>query len=103
MNIGASSAFLGMNRSLEGMKRNSEGIARAGEAIAVVTASVLSAETPLPVDRVDVRGGTDLEEAVIDMKRSQHGYTANLRAAKASDEAFESMLDMVLPSTRDQS
>ena len=102
MEIGKGSAWLSMSRALEGMGRNSEGIARAGEAIHTTTMAVLNGPSVLPTDRVEVRSPTDLEDAVIDLKLSRHGYSANLRVVRASDEAFSSMLDMILPTTRDR-
>ena len=97
MKITQGSAWLGMNRSLEGIKRSGAGMARAADEVRVASQAVLNGEAGLPTDRVDIRGPADIEDGMVDLKRHKHGYGANLRAAKVSDEALDSLLDMVLP------
>ena len=97
MKITQGSAWLGLNRALDGVKESSRGMARAADDVRVASQAVLNGDTRLPTDRVDIRGPAAMEDAMIDMKRSKHGYSANLRTAKISDEALGSLLDMVLP------
>jgi len=97
MNISDSSAWLGMNHTLSGLKRNSRGMSEAADAIRVDSQAVLNNERSLPVDRVSVRQAPEMEDAMVDMKLNQHGYSANLKATKISDEALGSLMDMVLP------
>lgn len=97
MKITNGNSWIGLNRSLEGMKRNAKGMAQAADDIRVSTQNTLNGLDGLPTDRVEMRGAVDLEDGLLDLKLHKHGYTANLKAAKASDEVFQSMVDMVLP------
>ena len=97
MKITQGSAWLGMNRALDGVKQSGKGMARAADDVRVASQAVLNRSTGLPTDRVDIRGPVAMEDAMVDMKRSSYGYSANLRTAKVSDEALASLLDMVLP------
>ena len=97
MKIETGSPGLAMSRSLGGLKQAGAGMAKAASDIVDSTMEVLNGRLEMPQDRVKLSGPVDLDEAMMDLKLSQHGYSANLRAVKASDEAFESMLDMVLP------
>lgn len=104
MKIETGSPGLAMSRSLGGLKQTAAGVAKAASDIVDSTMEVLNDRLEMPQDHVKLSSPVDLDEAMMDLKLSQHGYSANLRAVKASDEAFESMLDMVLPhggSTRD--
>ena len=102
MKISGGSAWLGMSRSVEGLRHNSDGMAQAAAEVRSASMDVLNGDRVMPVDRVELRGPSSMEEGLIEMKMSKHGYSANLRAVRASDEAFESLLDMVLPSSRDR-
>ena len=97
MKITPGSAWLGMNRALDGVKQSGKGMARAADEVRVASQATLNGEAGLPVDRVDIRGPASLEDGMTDMMRHKHGYSANLRTAKVSDEALASLLDMVLP------
>lgn len=97
MKITPGSAWLGLNRALDGVKQSGKGMARAADEVRVASQATLNGEAGLPVDRVDIRGPASLEDGMTDMMRYKHGYSANLRTAKVSDEALESLLDMVLP------
>ena len=97
MKVTSGSAWSGLHRSAEGMKKNARGMSEAAEDIRVSSQATLNGADGLPVDRVAMRGPVDLEDGLLDLKLHKHGYTANLKAAKASDEVFQSMIDMVLP------
>jgi len=86
-----------MNRSVDGLKRTGKGMAVAASDIVESTKEILNGRVEAPQDYVKLSGTVDLEEAMLDLKLNQHGYTANLRAVKVSDEAIESMLDMGTP------
>ena len=89
---------------MDGMKSNARGMAEAADDIRISTQATLNGVRGLPTDRVEIRGPVDLEDGLLDLKFHKHGYTANLKAAKASDEVFQSMIDMVLPHrSRDES
>jgi len=90
-------SWSGLNRSLDGMKRNARGMAQAADDVRVSTQATLNGLDGLPTDRVQMRGPVDLEDGLIDLKLNKHGYTANLKAAKATDDVFQAMIDMVLP------
>jgi len=91
-----------MNRSAEGMKVNGVGMATAASEVASTSARVLNRAPVMPVDVVDVRGQPDLQDSMMDMKLHSYGHMANGRVLKASDDAFESLLDVMLPGRVDQ-
>jgi len=97
MKIETGSPWLAMNRSADGLKRTGRGMAVAASDIVDSTKEILNGRVEAPQDHVKLSGSVDLEEAMMDLKFNQHGYTANLRAVRVSDEAIQSMLDMVLP------
>jgi len=70
---------------------------RAAGSVASRSVAVLNGSAAQPVDRVSIRGEAGLDEAMLDMKMASHGFSANVRVARVSDEAFQSMLDMTLP------
>jgi len=86
-----------MNRSVAGLKRTGKGMAVAASDVVDSTKEILNGRVEAPRDSVKLSGSVDLEDAMLDLKLNQRGYTANLRAVKVSDEAIESMLDMVTP------
>lgn len=86
-----------MNRSVEGLKRTGTGMAKAAADVAESTVEILNRDFVDPQDRVTLSSPVDLDDAMMDLKLNTHGYTANLRAVKVSDEAIESMLDMISP------
>jgi flagellar hook-associated protein FlgK len=97
MKIETGSPWLAMNRSVDGLKRTGKGMAVAASEIVNSTKEILNGRVEAPQDRVQLSGSVDLEEAMMDLKFNQHGYTANLRAVKVSDEVIESMLNMATP------
>ena len=97
MKITNGNTWLALSRSLDGMKRNAQGLAKAADDVRVSTQNTLNGVDGLPTDRVEMRGAVDLEDGLLDLKFHKHGYTANLKAAKVTDEVFQSMVDMVLP------
>mgnify|MGYP000155291195 CR=1 FL=1 len=97
MKIETGSPWLAMNRSVDGLKRTGKGMAVAASEIVDSTKEILNGRVEAPQDHVKLSGTVDLEEAMLDLKLNQRGYTANLRAVKVSDEDIESMLDMVTP------
>ena len=90
-----------MRRAEEGMKLNGAGMATAAADVASTTARVLSESPTLPVDVIDVRGEPDLQDSMMDMKLHSYGHMANGRVIKASDEALESLLDVLHPKRED--
>ena len=86
-----------MRRSSEGMKANGVGMAEAASDVVGSTVRVLNDESTLPVDVVDMRGEPDLQDSMMDMKRHSYGHLANGRVLRASDDALESLLDVLHP------
>ena len=101
MKIEAGSPWLAMNRSVQGLKRSSTGLSQAASDVVDSTMEILNRGTDLPRDRVSLTGSKSMDEALVDLKLYEHGYSANLRTAQVSDEAIESMLDMILPHRED--
>ena len=97
MKIETGSPWLAMNRSVDGLKRTGKGMAVAASEVVDSTKEILNGRMRAPQDHVTLSGSVDLEEAMMDLKLNKHGYTANLRAVKVSDEAIEAMLDMLTP------
>jgi len=97
MKIETGSPWLAMDRSVGGLKRTGTGIAKAASDVVDSTMDILNGRLEMPQDHVQLSGPVDLDEALMDLKFNQHGYTANLRAVKVSDEAIASLLDMVSP------
>ncbi len=97
MNIETGSTWLAMSRSVGGLKRTGKGMAVAAGEVVDSTKEILNGRIEFPQDRVQLSSSEDLEEVMMDLKFNQHGYSANLKAVSVSDEAIESMLDMVLP------
>lgn len=86
-----------MKRSAEGMKVNGAGMATAADEVVSSTMRVLNGSDSMPKDVIDVRGEPDLQDSMMDMKLHSYGHLANGRVLKASDDAFESLLDVMQP------
>jgi hypothetical protein len=97
LKITSGNAWLGLERAQEGMKRNGAAMESAAGSVVSRSVAVLNGSAVQPVDRVSIRGEAGLDEAMIDLKTASHGFSANARVARVSDEAFQSMLDMCLP------
>ena len=97
MKIAPGSAWTAMRRSAEGMKVNGAGMATAADEVVSSTMRVLNGAPAMPEDVVDVRGEPDLQDSMMDMKLHSYGHMANGRALKASDDALESLIDVLLP------
>jgi hypothetical protein len=102
MKIASGSAWTAMRRSAEGMKLSGVGMARAAGEVASTTARVLNGTSSMSADVIDVRGQPDLQSSMMDMKLHSYGHMANGRVLKASDDAYESLLDVMHPKRGDQ-
>ena len=65
-------------------------------AASAAESSVSTDETSTQIeDRL--RRRPDLDEAILDMKEHHYGYKGNLQAMNTSDEAFNELLDRIVP------
>jgi hypothetical protein len=103
MKVNSDSSWTGLHRSVEGISRQSSGMLDAAKDIAGMTVGTLNgSSTSMPVDRVSVgENASSLDDSFIDLKQSHYGYLGNLKSVKASDEAFEQLLDLAVPMGRE--
>ena len=92
MKISAAEGWLGMMNGLAGVRRSSKAIDDAAHD--VVSASV-DALNGTPVNRRTGEGHRSLDESILSIKRAEHAYGANVKVVRMSDEALESLIDLV--------
>jgi hypothetical protein len=90
--IGAADGWLGLMNGRAGIRRSTDALD--GAVQDVVSASV-DALNKTAMEGRSVEPRPSLDEAILDTKRAEHAYGANVRVVRMSDEALESLIDLV--------
>ena len=92
MKIGAADGWLGLMNGRAGIRRSTEAL---DGAVQDVFSASVDALNGTPLDGRAVEARASLDEAILDTKRAEHAYGANVRVVRMSDEALESLIDLV--------
>lgn len=95
MKVSAADGWLGMMNGLAGVRRSSAALDEAAHDVVSASVDALNG-APLNTRPVEVR--PSLDDAMLNAKRAEHAYGANVQVVRMSDEALESLIELVASS-----